>query len=641
MCPHAQCFAIDVTAETTPLTSGRSYHFTLSATNRAGLSAFLTSDPYYHDISTPTPGLVLDFDPSAPVEVLSGSSFHAADIDVLVSGETVGVRWQGFSHPTAQLEYAVALGLTPGSHDIVPFTPVGSQVSSYVFRGVALQEGSTYYATVVAETGFSRVNSSSSGVLVLREGVASLSQAAVYNGRLEGDTDYQASTSRVAARWVFPSHLHAHISHYMWAVVQLSTGSADTTSTSGIGDTLGSGTGVSGSGIELGTDMTVIRDYQSVGKDTVGVASVPLLRADGSVYASAVRACFPTRCLPPVLSDGFQISIPPRPGSINATYTPLLLDDVYGSSSSGTLELQWEEFQDPQLTYYEWALVGGVEETGLILGWKREMWSERGVTMRLNVTVSLHGSNTVILRGVNSAGLYATTSTLVQWRVGGRVRPQAEVPRSPLMVYDTAGMLRRWDPAESGWIAENSIVLDIEYTGSESALSGAWPDLRYTQYNYSISHQQQFLPCSSALVCGSTHLNTATVSLPLSHGQRYYFCVQTSRDFALHATPTTPTSLEACSNGVTVDLTPPLGGCIKIATPTSETRDCGSLNATEFAVSTSELYLVWEEFADVERRGNAVHASGVAQYSYAIGKKYILKWNVQIYPLHLSEQLRT
>ncbi len=646
MCPHTQCFAVDITAETSPLANGKSYYFTLSATNRAGLSAFLTSDPYYYDTVTPSPGLVLDFDPSAPMEVVSGSSFHLADVDVLLEGAAVGVRWTGFNHPTAAVEYAVALGRSPGSHDTFPFTTVPSQVSSFTFAGVALQEGSTYYATVVAETGFSRVNSSSNGVLVYRQGgVAALRQAMVRDGTGEVDVDYQASSSQVSAQWLVPAHLHARISHYEWALLQAADQEGETPtrggeeSGSGIRlDSSGSGSNVSESG--LGPDveqLVVIRDYENVGKDMVGVASVSGLRADGSVYINAIKACFASGCLPPVVSNGFQISTPPRPGSFNATYMPLQFDEVYSSSSSGTLELEWEEFQDPQLAYYEWALVGGAEGVGLLAGWRQVDWFQNRIIVTLNVTVSLHGINTVTLRGINSVGLYASTSAALQWRVRDRVTPQEDVPRPPLVVYDTDSSQRVRNLAETGWRQEDSSVVDIQYTGSESSLSGAWPDLRYSQYNYSISLEQRYQPCSSegTLACGTTALNAAIVSnLPLSHGERYYFCVQTNREFALHSTPTTPPSLEACSNGVTVDLTPPLGRCIKITTPASHLtreegvslgevrdRECAGINDTVFQVSTSELFLVWAEFGDVEESGNAVHASGVAHYSFAIGQQ--------------------
>ena len=593
-------------AESAPLTDGKWYYFTVSATNRAGLTAFLTSEPYYHDTATPTSGLVVDFDPSAGVEVVSGSSYHLSDIDVLLEGNSLGVRWEGFSHPTADVAYWVSLGTSPGSQDAAPLTSVGSRVSSYVFGGVALQEGRTYYATVIADTGFSRNNASSNGVLVLREGVAALSQAMVYDGRGQADLAYQTSLTEVSARWAFPAHLHASLSHYQWAVLRAATPTTtegeEVESGSGIRPQLssGSGTSTSGSGVDLVTEQpNVIIDYQNVGKDVMGVVSVPQrLQADGSVYMNAVRACFATRCLPPVLSNGFQLSLPPRPPAIvTATYTPLQLDTPTGSSRYGTLQLrgeeEGEEFRDPQLSHYEWALVGGAEGAGLLFGWSRAEPSENSVTIMLNATLSLHHENFLVLREFNVGGLYASVNTTLYWVIGGVPRPQADVPRPPLLVYDTDGSGRGRDPTVDGWREGDSRLSDIDYTGSESTLSGAWPDLRYTQYNYSVSAEHRYVSCDAevASACGSTSLNSVTLSnLPLVDGERYYVCIRARREHAIHATPTTPALLEACSNGVTVDLTPPLGRCIGVTNAPSSRMDCASMSDTAFRVSTSEVY---------------------------------------------------
>lgn len=615
---------MDLSPQTTPLTSGKSYYFTLSATNKAGLTAFLTSDPYLYTSATPTPGLVLDFDPQAALEVVYGSSYHMSDIDILLDGEEVGVRWTGFSHPTAEISYSVGLGLMPGMDNVVPLTPVGAGVSSYVFRGAALQEGSTYYATVVAETGFSRGNSSSNGVLVWRDWQLQL--ATVYDGSTDVDVEYHASTSLVSAQWFFPALLHARISHYMWGVVvgvDMEQASA------------------SGSGGVSPDQMEVVRDYQNVGKDTSGVTSAAL-RADGSVYINAVRACFATRCLPPVYSNGFRVALPPTPGALNATYTPLEYDQVYGTSV-GRLELEWEEFGDPQLAYYEWSLGANEEGGESLVGWQEVEWFENQVSVLLNVTVSLHSPNIVTLRGYSSAGLYADTRTALLWNVDGVLLAQGSIPLLPLVVYDLLGSSS--DQTVTGWqeLVYSAVTLqDIDYTDSTYSLSGGWPELRYTQYHYSISTQQEYLPCTAqdSLACGTTFYNSATVSnLSLTEGRRYYFCVRALAEDAIHRTPATPPVLEACSNGVTVDASPPRGGCVKVIPHLSsgvlgsgmgsevrdglrpqQDRQCTTVNDTQFQVSTSDLYVIWEEFVDVESYGNAVHASAVASYSYAIGK---------------------
>lgn len=642
LCPHSYCIAIDPTSQATPLISGRSYAFTISATNKAGLSAFLTSDPYLYASASPTSGLVLDFDPSADVEIVAGSSYHLSDIDILLEGVALGVRWAGFAHSSADVSYSVSLGLTPGAGDIVPLTPLGPGVDSYVFYNASLREGSTHYATVVADTGFSSSVASSNGVWVFRGGMAALRHASVYDGASEVDMEYQASLSHVSAQWFFPSIIHTSISHYMWAVFGEEAEQE-------VGVASGSG---SGSVSPAPEGMVLVREYQNVGRDAagVGVVSDTGLRS-GRVYVNAVRACFATSCLPAVYSDGFRVSTPPTPTSINATYIPFDLDQVYGTSSSGWLELEWEEFADPQLVYYEWSLGEEVGGGALLLPWRRVEWFENRVSVVLNVSVSLHRENVLTLRGYNSAGLYGSISTQLLWSVGDSVLPQSQVPLTPLVVYDIPQEQVTSDPSLVSWrdisyrVTE---VRDIDYSTSPASLSGAWPSLRYTQYNYSVSTQQAYVSCEmgGALACGSTHLNSATLSnLALSEGERYYFCLHALREHAIHYTTATPPALEACSNGITIDTTSPRGVCVKVVSPSFNgaghmtgsgggggargelTPDvdmrCDSVKETRVQVSTSELYVVWEEFVDVEEAGKAVHASGVAYYQYAIGKHFI------------------
>lgn len=575
---------------------------------------------------------MVDFDPVAEVDVVGGSSYHLSDIDVLVEGEDVGVAWTGFAHSSSDVVYSVALGLTPAAADVVSVTFLGSDIYSYVFRHPRLIDGATYYATVIADTAFSSANSSSNGVQVFRVSQSALQQATVYDGSSQlMDAKYIASASQVSSQWFFPAHIHARISHYMWGVFRE------------VGDPFSSASG-SGSGSQEENQLQVVRDYQNVAKATSAIAAVADVKSDGTVFVNAVKACFATHCLAPVFSSGFQISIPPRPGSINAVYTPFEMDEIYGLSLSGRLEVRWEEFSDPQLAYYEWSLGTGVQGSELLVGWN-EVANHFSVI--LNVTLSLHYSNVVTVRGFNSAGLYASTKTTLHWNVGGAVISQSSVPRSPLLVYDIPGSEVRSDPSLTGWRELSYEVLevqDVDYIDSRTSLSGIWPNLRYTQYNYSISSQPAFQPCSSqySLACGTTFHNsvTAVVSLPLSEGQKYYFCVQGLREHAIHETAATPPLLETCSNGVVVDVSPPRGGCVKIISPVlnefghvtgsgdnvggrlrvDAARDCNAFNDTMFQPSTTDLYLIWDEFVDVEEYGNAFHVSSVASYSYAIGK---------------------
>ena len=553
-----------------------------------------------------------------------------SDIDVLLENSSLGVRWEGFAHSHTNVSYSVALGLTPGSHDVMPLISVGGGVSSYVFYNVTLRPGSTYYATVVADTGFSSVTGSSNGVWVYGGGVAALRQASVYDGQAEYDLDYQVSVTAVSAQWSFPSDLHDLISHYEWAVLEEGAGQVGVASASGSG----------ASGLDM-DDMLLVRGYANVGKDTSVITAMPSSLVDSRRYRNAVRACFANFCLPPVLSDGFELSAPPTPGMLNATYVSLERDLVYCTSSYGRFELRWEGFSHQQVLSYEWSVgeeVGGA----LWLPWRQVEWYEDSVSVLLNVTLSLHHENIVNLRALDPTGLYVSISTPLRWEVEGRVVSRDSC--DPLVVYDITPGADLIDLSATGWTELSHSVTtpqDMQYSPSPSSLAGAWPELRYSQYNYSISSLQEYTSCDNQLTiaCGTTFHNSVSLEdLPLLEGVRYYICVRALAEDAIHRTLTTPPVLDACSDGATVDLSPPLGGCVKITCPPEspvgpETgsgvgaqlepewdRSCAGVNESRFQVSTSDLYLVWEEFRDVEGAGSAVHASGVAYYSYAIGK---------------------
>ena len=189
--------------------------------------------------------------------------------------------------------------------------------------------------------------------------------------------------------------------------------------------------------------------------------------------------------------------------------------------------------------------------------------------------------------------------------------------------------------------------MELDYTNSSHSLSAAWPDLRYTSYNYSVSTMPTFTTCtppSSGVACGTTIANSATIpDLALEDGVRYYVCVQTRQPFAIHPSPSSPSTLTACSNGVTVDLSPPSGSYVQIQplAPVWESdvasgdvasgSGFGDLvpfrsqcvwNGSQFQSSSSDLHIVWSPFHDVEWNGNAVHASGIAYYEYAVGELF-------------------
>ena len=626
-CDTPFCVAIDTVVLTPSLLSGHEYYVTIKVTNRAGLSTYISTTPYEHVSSLSSSGYVYDINTAISFDILDSYNSVSEDIGVLVDSDSLGVRWGDFIHANLPVNYSIALGTQPGHDDVMKLTSVGMD-TEFQYSNITLRDGYMYYSTVVAENSYGAVNLSSNGVLVLKNLTQRLDLANVYDGLSPVDSDYQASKSAVSAMWEFPYAISDHLSHYEWGVYKINDGNL--------------------------SDLELVQTFMNVGRQTWGTTSVSDLE-EGSVYLSAVRACFPDQCLTSVLSDGFQISTPPVASSIQAVYTPIDFDNQYGVSTYGSLELSWEQFVDPQIVSYEWSIGNGESGSELLVYWIREEWFDYRNPTNTFVTapISLHKPNFVNVKGYNSAGFYSISSTPLEWNVDDEVLPQSSVPRSPLVVFDISEsdvpplLTDNWKEIEH----HARVFRDIDYIGpvdqsSKVKLSAAWPDLRYKQYSYSVSLLQQISSCNADepgfVACGVTIGNAVTVQdLELVDGERYYFCVQGLRSDAIHSTPDTPPTVTHCSNGVTVDLSLPVSGCVQIISPTlndsdhmtgsggefpsglrpilDNTRECTG-NGTHFQVSKSEIFIVWNEFSDVEVAGNSIHATGVAYYQYAIGE---------------------
>ncbi len=572
----------------------------------------------------PSNGFVQDIDSSLFFDIATnGISLHGDDVDVLVDEDVFTASWKGFEHTHLVTTYSVGLGSEPGLDNAVGFTYIAT-ASDHTFSIANLEASQRYFVTTIGQNDYGNTSSTSNGVLILR-GVQedTARKATVYDGIFESDIDYQISSTQASARWRFPRSVVPFISHYEWALFATD-----------------------------GENLTEIESYGNIGNLTSAIASNLRLER-GEWYISAIRACFSTVCLSPVYSDGFQLSSFPDANPVRAVYTPLQWDDPYGTSTSGNLVISWERFEDPELAYYEWSLGTGTgePEDQLLVYWNQVGRYENQVVVTLDVTVSLHTPNTVTLRGYNSAGLHSTSSSPLEWVIEGTTYFQDRVPRTPLVVVDIPDSqvpefnTTDWRELEhSEWD-----LTDLQYSSSPSSLSAAWPDLRYMRYDYSVSATQAFQHCGSedGLACGTTITNAVTITgLDFTDGERYYVCLQAFRSDAIHPTRSTPGILTACSNGITVDLSPPeSGGCVQILVPAleegGEEIDSGSGpsgylpildeigqecvgNGSRFQASTSELHVVWNQFVDTEQFGNAVHATGVAYYEVAVGKLVFL-----------------
>ncbi|XP_055958617.1 uncharacterized protein LOC130013975 [Patella vulgata] len=122
-------------------------------------------------------------------------------------------------------------------------------------------------------------------------------------------------------------------------------------------------------------------------------------------------------------------------------------------------------------------------------------------------------------------------------------------------------------------------------------------------------------PCShpDVIQCGQTEKEYINVLNPniLKHGRRYYICIRADAAVAGYEKWTEDLEeVNACSDGVTVDLTPPNGGRVWVE----------NLKDFKYQSSDSDVAVYWDSFLDVEENGGkTVHPSGISKYHLYIG----------------------
>ncbi|XP_063408929.1 uncharacterized protein LOC134692410 [Mytilus trossulus] len=125
-------------------------------------------------------------------------------------------------------------------------------------------------------------------------------------------------------------------------------------------------------------------------------------------------------------------------------------------------------------------------------------------------------------------------------------------------------------------------------------------------------------PCSHPDIVSCGHTENAFINVlfnddnPLEHGKRYTVCIHAPSK-ALHHEKWTELleEISVCSDGITVDLTSPITGKVWIG-PVADIQ-------YKFQTTTSDIFVNWESFMDVEEHGTASHITGIRQYQVAIG----------------------
>ncbi|XP_066263995.1 uncharacterized protein [Branchiostoma lanceolatum] len=599
-CVSAQppnCAAIG--SEALSLHPSDSYYMFVKVTNPAGLSVIGTSRPYSIPGQLPAYGVVFDI---APDEDNPAGSHDYEDIDAQTGTRVLSARWFGFSDDPAAVTYEVAVGTSSGAQDVRPFTPVSS--TAFTITGLALQYFQTYFITVRATNDAGSVTVSSDGVTVLE-----------HDGRVEGmvvkdgpgcfdnlddncQQEFQLSTSTFWVRWETPENIQGFTSFY-WTVEE----------------------GLQNENESLGAEAWLeVSKSLSVKRGKAVQSNLNL--QPGKIYRSVITPCYKTGCFGPVASSGVWITPnAPISGRLNINET-----EADGEDSS-TIAFNWDAFRDEDVPTsvssraigrYEWALTSSTERKELLLPWTTiDLDNNDEERHEHTVSVPQHmlatGCPKLVVRGFNKVGLQSSVETDINDCSRSSIGPQH-------VVIDATGHIELEKNAV--WTRD-----DADYTSSQFSLAAVWPSLRHGQYVWAVIEEstgnndygsvsastQLPYPCSHplAISCGSTTDEYVNVEdLVLQHGRRYHICIHANRTTLVFETFSQELpAVSACSDGITVDHTPPSPGKVWI-----ENSDGKSYQS-----SSSEIVVKWESFVDLEEHGTSHHVSGIRTYLCAIG----------------------
>ncbi|XP_061176006.1 uncharacterized protein LOC133184957 [Saccostrea echinata] len=613
------CTAILINDAEWALHGNHTYYITIKAENTAGLPAFGVSEPYIHNVQPPSTGIVMDIE-------------EIEDIDYTSSKNSLSARWTGFSHAYLDVTYSFRVGTSPGAANVVPQKDIGKN-NSHTENGLSLVFFKTYYVTITAVTSAGSVEVTSDGITVVQEN-ASLSGISVFDGEpcnmsgrsttqsvlhhdwdisvnCTNETDFQSSTDTLHAYWTISEETLFFAPDMYYSIERKSP---------------------------YGDDWSVFQDYTyNHAHQEAHVTGLWL--EPGKMYRFVLKLCAGKICYLPTHSNGiFILANPPEPSKIKVVHE--------NSSSTEKLNVTMDMFRDPDIQIltekydvinrYEWAITDQSDVGRLHTTW-HELTDFEVIPgkYKIEFTITLSGNldfskcRRLTVRGYNKAGLSSTVS--------GDIKDCSDpLLITPNIVIDAVGPR---DPSRDGY--GEPILLqtnatwpypDMDYTPNKNYISAVWPSLRYIAYTVAVIKVQNINvttyykpptslsladPCShpDSISCADTDREFINVKFregELEHGQRYIVCIHTDHTEVHHeqSSRVLP-EINACSDGVVVDLTPPSVGNIWIGR-----------RGQKYQTSTTDIYVTWDSFKDVEEFQTTSHATGVKNYELGIGTSF-------------------
>ncbi|XP_061189002.1 uncharacterized protein LOC133197151 [Saccostrea echinata] len=605
------------------------YYVTVKATNRAQMYTLATSPPYTHAIQKPTAGIVIEI-PSANVKPYV-PVMDIEDIDFQNETDRISARWWGFDHPHSNVSYKLSIGSTKSGTDIVNARNVGRN-TTITITGITLNNLQTYYVSITASTAYQDTIVTSDGVTVVQDNTPLLT-ITVNDGttctmnvdsnmtlfthhdmdnrkRCEEDIDFQASVTTLSAHWEIPV---AESNYLIDIFIRVE-----------IKEPLGG----NWSGVTEWTYLMTQNHHTFRG----------LNLSPGRMYRSSVKFCARLHCFNPVNSNGVTILA-------NNPVTGGLTLNHQGSGSE-TVSVEVDQFYDPDIispldkysvvSKYEYAITDNSTNGNVHTRWTTITTPPSG--QKLSFTISLTGTmdfskcRNLVVRGYNKAGLFSSVSAGI--KDCAQFNPILIVPN---VIVDAVGPPDPSDDMKGLGVSlpENAIwsTADADYTPFRTILSAVWHSGRYSSYKWaviedktpeSVTYNRQTSPlslrdpCSHSDVvhskCGTTTHEYVNVVFGeneyLVHGKTYMICIHADEENVTNElwTNLLP-ELSVCTDGVIVDLTSPTVADVWL----------GNVQTTKYQVESSDFYVNWKSFVDIEELGIGKHHTGISYYEVNIG----------------------
>ncbi|XP_053401094.1 uncharacterized protein LOC123523194 isoform X2 [Mercenaria mercenaria] len=616
------CAAISTNLLPWQLHALQTYCVVIKATDSAGMFVLASSEKYQHSAIKASTGIVHDVDTNSETALTD-----IDDIDYQVDTNQLSARWFGFKHPFESIQFIACIAKATVSNNILTCENANTE-TTHTFTGLTLEKYQTYSVMVIAETEAGNVTAVSDGVTIVVEGdtiegISVLDGPLCTNNITDGfnldashlsedkrvkcydDIEYQSSTNRVQAHWSIPSEKAHYLQDIHWAV-EMRAPVADF--------------------------WVLHKDFEHLITTSNAFEESGLDLTAGRRYRILLKLCAGLFCFNTVKSSGVTvIPNPPIPGSLHISYI----------KSEKQLNVHVEHFKDPDIEdltesldvidHYEWAFTDNSINAKLLTRWKRadpviSLPEEVTFTIDLEGDIQFTKCWKIAVRGYSKAGHSAIVSINIK-----NCSDIREI--RPSIVIDAAGdHLDQEHTGKSIYLEENAIWSnpDTDYTSYNNILSAVWPTLRHKAYTWAVLSVREedattfyeqatdvvlHDPCShpDSVKCGTTDLGYVNIyfeAAELIHGRRYVVCVHANATNLRHElwTQELP-EINACSDGVTVDLTPPSTGDVWI----------GNHKHILYQTSTSELNVNWNSFIDIEEERYAVHTSGITGYEIAIG----------------------